>query len=332
MKRSKWSSDGNMLVMALILIVVTASSSPCGTGESGLPSLMRDSYGGRVMALGDTFVGIADDANAISVNPAGLATIGSLEASIMHLRFPLDMNFTHVALAVPLFSETSGGALGITVTYFNSPGFQQIDSAGNEVDGDLSASDLMAGIGYANDPLRKLGLGGFLGVGIGVKYFRSTLAGRNGSGLCADFGLLFRIAAPGGGGGLPDRNLGVGLSAQNLGGNFTYDVAESPLPSNIRAGIGYHVFRNKYSGVLVGVDVNGPNDSPMIVSTGLEISLLNVLILRGGFKPLGREAESFSAGIGMQYEIAGRKLGLDYAYVPLEDLGTMTAISIGVRF
>ena len=70
----------------------------------------------------------------------------------------------------------------------------------------------------------------------------------------------------------------------------------------------------------------------MIVSAGVEYSLLSMVFVRGGYKFTGPEAAGLTAGAGFGYLIGGRKFSVDYALVTMGDLGLSHAFSLGMKF
>lgn len=322
-----------IILFWILMIIFSAIRIEAESGESGIPVLMMDSYGARAMALGDTYVGIADDVNSISANVAGLNTLKSIEGSIMYLSYPLDMSFSYLSFGMPLPDSMKNGAIGLSLLLFSMDEFEQYDIAGNKEDKSLSAGDFSIGFGYANNPLKLLGIDENVSVGIGFKYVRSRLVDESQNAIGFDFGVLYRMnfISFGNKEAIKD-NLGIGISLQNLGSGISYVNENTPLPRNLRMGIGYNGYKDKTQSFLLGFEINIPNDSKMIMGTGLEYTVMEIVSLRIGYKLSGREVDGLSFGIGGNFIISDKKIGIDYALIPLKDMGTMHSFSLIVKF
>jgi hypothetical protein len=310
---------------AVILGLFAVSPVSGSTGNSASPVLMMDSSGARAMALSDAFSGIADDINAVGVNPAGLAGLGEAELSAMYMNYPQGMTFGQFAAGLPAGRV---GFAAVSVGYFLLPKFGRLDRLGDTSGEDLSASDLSVGASLGKRLIDKVLS---FDAGIGVKYISSSLAGTGRSAFAADAGILARIKAPVIGDS-DGRNLGIGLSVQNFGTGLKFGTDPTPLPMNIRAGGGYGFLRSKKADLTLDVEGNLPNDGPFSISAGLECVLAGKFALRGGYQILGAEARSFSAGVGFSQAFLGRTIKADVAFLPMAELGSLIAVSLGLGF
>ena len=320
----------NIILLISIITVFTIGTVNAEIWEVGVPSLMMDSYGARLMALGDTFTGIADDINTISVNPAGLNTLDSTEVSLMYLSYPLDMSFMYGAGGTPL--PGSLGYIAASLTLFSVSDFDEIDLVGNKTGTSLSAGDLLINVGYANNLLKLLGMKQNLNAGINLKFVNSKLVDESSTAFGFDIGFLYKMNMAGFGGRKLSDNLGIGLAIQNLGTSLNYGNEDTFLPRNIRIGAGYKGFKNEKHDITFGFDINMPNDSDMIPGIGLEYSYLEMLFGRIGYKIAGREADHFSFGLGGKYNFSGKPVSFDYALIPLSDIGVMHSFSLSMNF
>ncbi len=314
----------------ILSVVFSVSVLSAEVWEAGVPSLMMDSFGARQMALGDTFTGLADDINTISVNPAGLNTLNSAEVSLMYMSYPLDMSFFYAAGGSPL--PGSLGYAAASLTLFSVGAFDEIDLVGNETGNSLSASDFLVNVGYANNLLKLIGMKQNLHAGINLKFVSSKLVEESSSAFAFDIGFLYKTDMAGVGGNKLKDNLGIGLSIQNLGTSVNYGNEDTILPSNIRIGAGYKAYKDSQHGISGGFDINLPNDSGMIPSIGIEYSYIEMIFARIGYKLSGREADHFSFGVGGKYDISGKLASFDYALIPLSDIGIMHSFSLSMAF
>ena len=97
-------------------------------------------------------------------------------------------------------------------------------------------------------------------------------------------------------------------------------------------GIGYNGYKDNSQNITLGFDVNIPNDSSEIISTGLEYSYIKMIFARVGYKLTGTEVDGLSFGVGGAYSISGKKLSIDYALASLNDFDSVHTFSAGVKF
>ena len=97
-----------------------------------------------------------------------------------------------------------------------------------------------------------------------------------------------------------------------LGGNYVFDILKNSHP-------------NLHTIMLTG-DIGTSLDDDSFFSLGLEYSYNKMLYLRTGYQYSGDEP-GFKAGFGVKY----KNFGLDYAFIPLADLGNIHKISLSYR-
>ena len=83
---------------------------------------LKIGLGARPVAMGETFVGIADDVNAIYWNPAGLNYIVGSEMTAMHALWFEDITFSFIGYCRPFLSGKIG--LGLNIIGVIILGFQ----------------------------------------------------------------------------------------------------------------------------------------------------------------------------------------------------------------
>ncbi|MBU1078239.1 MAG: PorV/PorQ family protein [Spirochaetes bacterium] len=314
------------ILISLLLILFTAGYIQAGDGEAGIPLLLMDSFGARTMALGETFTGIADDINTLSVNPAGLNTLDSIEASSSYMTYHVDSFYGFIAGGMPLPGDAGYIALGAAT--FSTKDFDWFDSTGTKQDASLSAGDIGIILGYGFSPFKLFGMGDVFHLGVGIKYVQSKLAEDSQSVFCFDIGGLVKMNFVSLGDGENKDNLGIGVSVQNIGSGVTYGSEETPLPQNIRLGIGYGFYKSTSHSVLFGFDINMPSDSSQIMGAGLEYSFMQMVFLRGGYKISDIDGDGPSFGGGVKYKM----LKIDYAMILVDGFDSLHNVSLGVKF
>src|SRR4051812_383432 len=102
----------NEKVFFLILIAIPAAvpknASSAQVGTTGA-SFLTLGAGPRAVAMGEAFVGVADDSYASYWNPAGLGLVNRTQVAFMYNRSFADTAQTHFNAAVPF---QRGGTIG----------------------------------------------------------------------------------------------------------------------------------------------------------------------------------------------------------------------------
>jgi tetratricopeptide (TPR) repeat protein len=254
--------------------------------------------GARAIAMGGAFAGLANDATALSWNPAASAWLQRQELGITYAdRFGLGLNNSYLSYVQPV---TENHALGLDWFF---EGFNDEDKGLG-----LNAGRNHFGLGYAYRNNIAF-LQPFLAnsaLGVRGRYFSQNidLDGAKALGLSGwgwDVGLL----AP-----LP-YGLRLGVVAQHIGGtSLKHDsgISEKVFPAYYRLGLAYK------SPVIEGLTVTTDLDDHFRL--GAEYWLKGQLALRAGFKSEMNSPESFAdastptVGLGIKY----RFLQFDYAY------------------
>ncbi|MFC1501180.1 PorV/PorQ family protein [Elusimicrobiota bacterium] len=257
--------------------------------------------GARAGGMGDVYVAIADDANAIYWNPAGLRQVEDQSLSFMHMSWLADTSYDWFAFASD-FREF--GTLGIGIQYLSYGNITYTDTIGASR-GTFSPSDMSGTLSYARD------IGRFA-VGINGKYISSIIR-ESASAFAMDAGVLYKM---------PDQKLSFGGVIENVGTGMKFITEEAPLPLNIKLGGAYYSNNN----LLVGMDITIPNDNDIYFGLGCEYKM-DYFTTRAGYntrtKDIGGMA-GLSAGVGFVYE----DFEIDYAYQPYDYLGTAHRISL----
>ncbi|MBI4553097.1 MAG: tetratricopeptide repeat protein [Candidatus Latescibacteria bacterium] len=270
------------LQCALLAWVVLALSAAPARSQA----LRQVLVGARPMGLGGAFVGIADDANAITWNPAGLPQLQRQEVTSMYSDlFGLGVKHLYGGYVFPV---SDNNAVGVDTYHI---GFD---------DTELQYGQLKVNLSYGYRWRR------ILSGGATVKYVRANTGQDNvtldnAGGVGVDVGLLVA----------PHPKLRVGVVAQDIGGTSVKHgsgVSEKLFGTNIRGGVAY----KPLDPLTVAVDVDDR------IHAGVEYWLFNLLGLRGGIqRALSPEARSaydgdliYSGGVGVRY----RLLQADYAY------------------
>jgi hypothetical protein len=269
------------------------------SGGSVVPELAGST---RSAGLGGAGVALIGDAGALFANPAGIAAVRHLavEGSFE----PYLAGSTYSAAAVAVHAGRLAVGFGAQALDYGSEPLILPDSAaggrrGIPTGGTFSAADLLgtAGIVYRR---------GFMAFGGAVKYARMQIGGWSADAWGGDVGLaiaVFDIAA-------------LGVSVQNLGGDFGPSGQGARLPRRTRAGLtmNYVDPQGTYR-LLTTVEGQWPAGARARLATGVEGGVVTRgvgLVGRIGFVTRSPTSAASRWSVGGGVEL--RRLHLDYAY------------------
>jgi hypothetical protein len=237
--------------------------------SAGQAAFFSSSTGARPLAMGNAFVGLADDGSALFVNPAGLADRTGLTLVSMYTQPDPEITFTSLGGANVLF----GGVLGFgyrSQTNANIP-ISTTESV------DFSNTELL--LAYARPVSELVSVGADLRLlSKGPSKSFSGSDGVTASGTAADLSLKYRYSPA----------LSLGLIWQDIGGKLTYkNGAVETFPASFVVGSSY-----KFSWpIIFDLDLNKVEEKPFLLHAGLEWSPVSLLALRAGL-------DQSSAGTG----------------------------------
>lgn len=246
--------------------------------------------GARPLAMGSAFVAVADDANSIFWNPAGLSQIEHREIIMSYMELYSLVSYSFLGYA----QNVKIGAIGIGL------------ASSSDIDGVYQ--DMAIALSGAKEIINDLNLG------INIKYLYSSAnlddvkigSGKGGS---LDAGLLYHVWGD---------MIKLGVAFQNLFGNVYYNRKDiKSIPGEKywqRPGFSY-----KAGAALALGGIFPKLDGTFIASQfsdgdfhiGSEYIFRNLLALRAGFKTGNALNRSITTGFGIKLQ----SINLDYAYV-----------------
>ena len=245
--------------------------------------------GARGIAMGESYVAIADDATASYFNPAALAGQTKKKLNFTHSKWlpglADDMSYEFLGYAQPV---EGWGNIGLNIALLDL-GEQFRTGEGGEDLGTFSSYDAAISAAYGAD------IGDNMSAGIGLKFIRSNLADTGagievgegvGNSFAADLGLLWKLS--------PAITFGAAL--RNLGPKIAYiDASQAdPLPQHLVVGLAYKVLDTEFNDVLLSLDVYKP-----LIADG---TFLSNLVKAWGDESLGNEFEEIDLHIGGEYK------------------------------
>jgi hypothetical protein len=308
-------------------------------------TFLKIELGARAVAMGGSFVALANDPLGVYYNPAGIAEMDKIYVSGGHTEWFADLNYDYASFIL------TGGRMNfglwgsflscndIEITTIEEP-----DGTGQY----LNYTDGMLGFSVSAF------LSDRLSIGLTGKYIQQSLYHESASTFALDIGSILRT---------PLKGTRLGMCLVNYGGRmqlFGNDLiiqtdpwpefegnpdAEArlttesfPLPLAFKLGLAIDLigkdeafFINKDHCLTLAIDGIHPNDGEEKLNIGVEYGLLNTLFLRGGYK-VNYDTQKLTAGAGIKIGLAKREICVDYAYVDMDVLDSTHRISLAIGF
>jgi parallel beta-helix repeat protein len=295
-------------LLHLILMIMGAASLQAAS-SAGADFLVQE-IPARPAGMAGAYAASGQDAGAFLWNPASLGRQRQSQVSATYFNGLVDTSYQQAVLAVP-FKPWFAGALGLAVGYNSTRGLREIDDAGADRGG-IENDDMVLQAGYG------IGLGERLFLGAAGKLFTSHLAGYTSRGQALDLGVQSQVI----------DNVAMGISVLHWGSQSGYDGSPDPLPSVMKLGCQAQLVDRAETQVQMVAEVDRPwNLSEALQARlGAEYWYQRTLAFRAGYL-FGADAGNLTIGLGARF----MGVGLDYAYVPFNDLGFTNRLSLSLE-
>ena len=278
------------------------------TVTSGADFLRIDS-GARSEGMGGAFTAVADDVNALTWNPAGLALLQHPEVGYLRMIYISDISYNFGGVALPIAEGENTIGLGAGVINMGVPSFDSTLGVASPVS--AGDNDFFISGAYRIKNIISFGITG--------KNVLRNLAGYNAGAFGGDFGVLVT----------PTDRLRIGAGIFNVGQAVQFISASDPLPTVARFGVAYEVLHIPHHSVLLSAetdyDLNAMTDAGAF---GGEYWFDKTLALRAGYAGDVYQ-QHWTAGVGFNLQNIAQ---LDYAYTPVGTLGDTHRLSLIIRF
>lgn len=299
----------------LVAALLSLPAAPARAAETA--AFLKIAPGARPVSLGGAFTALADDLNAFSYNPAGLARLAAREAAFMHAELYADTRYDFVGYAHPMSADLGTLAFG-----FARLDAGRLEGRGEDrrPTGSFGASDNVLQLAYG----RRLG-GTGAALGGTFKLLHSAIGDASATGAAFDAGWHYAFSA----GGVPAT---LGLSVLNLGPGLRFGDRSDDLPLSVGAGAAVRL----WSGLqLVGDFRHRPRAGRSQFGFGTEYALFPALTLRAGYAAAFQEVAAAGGGLvgmGLGFGLRVGKARVDYSFLPAGELGSAQRVSLSSRF
>ncbi len=293
-----------MLVKLFILSSLLFHFGNEDMGTTAFP-VLRQAFGPRASALGESYVALSNDATAAWWNPAGLGALEHNSLLFSHQEWFLDTRDEYVSGVM----HTPYGTFSAAFIYSGIDGVESWTASEHQLSS-FSTSTTILHLAFGSSIMEGLYIGG------GLKGIYDNLHTVKATGGCMDIGALYHLK----------DWVSIGGVLQNLGPAISYTTTAVPLPTAVRIGLKIAYGED----LTAALDGHIPFKGKPELHTGLEYSLLHTLHLRAGLRtgPQSSAIGLFTYGTGVSWH----HLGFDYAFVPYSPLGATHRISLSYEF
>ncbi|MDP2864750.1 MAG: PorV/PorQ family protein, partial [Elusimicrobiota bacterium] len=306
----------SLILYPLICIPVYAAGP--GTGSA---NFLKIPVGARETALGGAFTAVADNANSVYYNPAGLSLLEKPEVSFTYNKYVDGVSQQWLAAAHPYKS----GAFGLGVNYLSVSPFDAYDNADNPT-GSVSAYDMAMYFSWgARLPLASRFLKS-VSYGASLKYISEKLDTEKGTGYGLDLGFLAVTAV---------ENLRFGFNVENaVSTRIKFIEAGARPPLKFKTGAIYEI-RSSVSPITArfSLDYVFWNDRPGYMAVGMENLFYDAFAVRLGYNGFGDISNGLNFGLGFDLSgYTGRNISVDYSYGATYAFGDIHKLGVTYKF
>ncbi len=332
--------------IVIACLVLAGFSESFGQAKIGTTAaqFLGISVGPRSLGMGGTSVASSTDVETIYFNPGAFAQTQRSQVLFSSTDWLIGSKLRWVGAMLNL-DGTNAVALTLTQLDYGDAEVTTPDSPDGTGER-WSAQDLAVGLSYSRFLTDKFSIGGT------AKYVSQSIWNESASTFAFDIGLLYVT-------GFNDMRLGMSIS--NFGGNMKMDGRDLrkvididptnagsnklnlanlntdpwPIPLLFRVGLGMDVVKNDFLMATVEVDALRPSDNVEVVNLGTEVTVMDHLSLRAGYKSLFQtdSEEGLTLGAGFRYTQPGSfGVEADYAYQKFGRLGYINTFGLSVSF
>ena len=319
------------MIRKIVIFIITISTFILAIGSTDITNI---GVGARPLGMGKSFVGLADDASSIFLNPAGLGKLDTPYLQNTQTNMLGDVDYFTMGGVAPLLNGANLGASFLRASVGGIP-ITEIGSDGRPVVAeDIVYSDTLLMVAYGDSlnqvfkDMFNMSLPGNLYGGFSFKYFSKGVPkismGRGADfdlGILYDSGKKFQV-------GLLQKNLLTLLTEESM---IVWDTgARDMLDSYTKLGVSYQL--NKSWLVLSDYEFSFLRGEPLL-HLGTEYDIQNIFQMRAGWEQIedssgGTTQSHFS--MGFSFDLGGAVL--DYAYVPYYELDSDTTHYVSLQY
>ncbi len=293
--------------------------------------------GARGVAMGESFVAIANDVSALYWNPAGLAQFDDNQAIASHTEYVVDIKHDFFGMVYHLTSED---ALGISFSSLHMEDMEVTTEAQPFGTGRyFSFGDIAVGVSYAKRMTDQFSFGAT------VRYVEETLDVLKMRSVMVDLGTYYWTGLGTARFAVVISNFGSDVQPKGtvtmFSGLTTNSFQSFSLPTVFKLGFALDPIVSDDQKLTTSLQLNHPNDNSEHFRLGAEYGWQNTFFVRAGEKrtigqPLyaadATGEEAFTLGAGVHVELGITKVNADYAFASFNRLGSVHRISLSFTY
>jgi hypothetical protein len=310
-------------------------------GQVGLNKLAQStmnfqlvSISPRASAMGDAYYAVGTGAESIFYNPAGLAEqANTFNVVVDYTQWIADINYIGGAASWNLGNYGTVGISLLSVNYGTIYGTSLDPNSGSALgyidNGTLSNVGAYSfGVGYAKAVSTQFSIGGnvrIAGQNLGENHFvDGTDTKNNASKLVFDVGVKYYTGF---------KNFRFGMAIRNFSSNIIREAVYEQLPLTFTVGTAIDLMdfinpeHSSDDALTFAVDFLHSNNYSERFNIGAEYKLLGMLALRGGYQT-NRDIASWSLGIGVNKNIGGNEIGVNYSFSKMDVFKNINRLSV----
>lgn len=331
------------IVLLLAAAVSMVSAQKVGTSSLQFLKVMPTA---RATAMGDAFVSLAEGADAVFWNPAGLSTMHGHEISSTLTMWLFSTTQVALAYGMPM---GDWGNIGFQFQYVDFGTIEETRAEAIDVVDPVSGERFFSpGLtGRSFSPYSILVGGSYarsftdhFSAGLAAKYVKESLwadqiTSEGGHKTYAevalfDFGMKYNTGY---------RSVQIGVSIQNFGPQVTFAAEAHPAPMAFRLGASANLIGSdalvsidQTNRVTLAYDLLQPNDYEQQMQLGAEYCFSDIVALRMGYK-VNYDTEGLTFGFGLHATVSDNPISFDYSYGKMSEyLNSVARLTLGVQF
>jgi Type IX secretion system protein PorV len=293
--------------------------------------------GARGVAMGESFVAVANDASALFWNPAGLVLFEENQLVAARTEYVVDIKQDFFG---GVYHLGAGDAIGAAVTSVHMADMEITTETQPFGTGRyFTFGDVAFALSYAKRMTDQFSFGAT------VRYAEETLDVLKMRSVMVDLGTYYKTGLGSTRFAVVISNFGADVKPAGtvtlLSGASTGTFQSFSLPTVFKLGVALEPIQDENSRLTTSIQLNHPNDNSEHIRLGLEYAWQETFFVRGGVKrtigqPLfstdATSEEDLSFGAGVRVPLGITFVNADYAYSDFHRLGTVHRISLSVTF
>lgn len=340
---------------AALLAVLLAAAAPARAIQTNVAGaaaqFLQIGGGARSLGMGEAYTAVAEGADAVYWNPAGLSRLSHPEATYARTELPAGLHHDFLAVGVP--SSLLAGTIALGVTRLSQDSLALVNAA-NQTQGSFSPHSEVFSLGYghafASNDIETTSRDYFrdnwnipradrpyedesepwtgeISAGAAVKVISENLGTRSASAFAVDGGGMFRPADL--------HELIVAGAFRNIGSKISFISQQEALPGELAASVAYDARTDDWR-FLPALEVAAPYAGNLYGKFGFEatktISEGTSAAMRVGYTSVSAvdlgPLSGVTAGVGLKVG----KFSFDAAFQPLALLGETFRLGVGWQF